>query len=391
MKKLEFAVILGLLIATTFNCVNAIEMNAYASGWNTTSYPYTMNGSEVFFTNNTDFINRIFFYYDSGMLKITVHAPDLVGGPYNIPILSHRTWNTGNETEQNYTTSDVYLDTLVLYVDAQPEPIINETNETEEQCEVFISVVGRAFYGKNLLIHTTDQNGKDIVANVVGQDGAGNSLICQTNNPFKGWCNIFIPEDSEVDITLLANKEGCTTGQYIINKLEGQRLTEEIEETEKTLIIQNIPSEVTQNTIVNFTIITQEEGEVVSSALVTITDPEDVQITTRSDNLGMAKFYAGKLGTYTLSVSKDGYITSQEYTVTSRVPRKELIIVLLLNGQVVRELYVGNTYEIGLYSDGTRINETLNGNINGEPITFENGYARYTAVSYTHLTLPTKA
>lgn len=203
-------------------------------------------------------------------------------------------------------------------------------------------------------------------------------MICQTNNPFKGWCNIFIPEDSEVDITLLANKEGCTTGQYIINKLEGQRLTEEIEETEKTLIIQNIPSEVTQNTIVNFTIITQEEGEVVSSALVTITDPEDVQITTRSDNLGMAKFYAGKLGTYTLSVSKDGYITSQEYTVTSRVPRKELIIVLLLNGQVVRELYVGNTYEIGLYSDGTRINETLNGNINGEPITFENGYARYT-------------
>ena len=360
--------------------VNALELYATPNKYNSTTFSYTINGSETFYTNNSAFVDDISFYYDAGILRVIIQAPSTVGDR-TIHILSNRVFQGENSTY--HTSTGHYINTLILKVrdeiviEDEPEDIINE------DCTVKISVIGKAFYGKNMLIHTVDENGKDLVSKVVLSDIVGNSDICETNQPFDGFCQIFIPETTEPPLTLLANKEGCQTGQYIINEIKGQKIIEESEEETptKTLVIQDLPTEDKPNIIISGTVL-DSNGNLItdSTTQIKIIDPSNANLETSVASDGTFKFYSGLIGEYSIEALLDGYNPSPKQTVNIRIPRKDIAIVPFLNGNRVtasNQLYPGTILEIGIFNDNQKVNldvtSTISYNGNQQDLIFIDG------------------
>ena len=462
--------------------VNALEIEGAVGEWKSTSYDYSFSGVGEFYTNDTNFKNNMYFYYDSDnqKLKISVLIPDLAVGTYSVPIYIKRAYSGTNNTFSTSESLVTNIDVSIISVPTElkemllpqngliPEgmvlriknfeiipsmigqsSVVFNTNNCQEsdfsvdygeektiicgssdECNIkftpeymftdtsgnnyvkislktncytysvsiqgesgevttsgcgtiSISVIGQATRGKTMLVHTTTEGGKDIVAKVVMTDAEGNTQAFQTNNPFEGYGQILIPQDADVPLILLASKEGCETGKLQINELKGQLIKEEEqEESAKKLVINNLPSEALVNSIVSGTLL-DNDGNLITDKerVIYITDPDNAKLKTNTDSSGNFKFYAGKLGKYIITASLSGYQDSENYTVTVRKPRKNVTLLAFKNGEMITTASVGDIIDFGIYYENKKVDTDVTGKvrINGKEtdIRFTNGAATY--------------
>lgn len=373
MKKLIFGLIIGMVLLVCN--VQAIDMNVYPREWNTTTISYASDGNEMFYTNNTVFVDNLGFYYDEGLLRITVFDAPSTIGMRTIHILTDR--------ETNETEDEEYVTTLNLNV-IEPLEEEPEEDDTTECGTLQISLIGVATRGKMAIIRVSDGNGDAIIATVSVTDPMGNAEILITNSPTKGFGSFKIPEDADVPIVLIAFAENCNSGTYTVNELKGEKLSPEDEdEILPILRIDGLPEESMHNVAFNGTVIDSDGNLIASEISVIVTTPSGSVVKAQTNTVGVFKVWGANIGNYVVRAELDGYEDSPDYAVNVRNPRVPMYILAFRNGHHVTDgvVYTDEVVSFGLYSNNQRVNDTVSGTVEvngkGDSVEFTNGVLSY--------------